>query len=72
MVGSELKWSLWAVAVFGDWHVHQNPGLMTVALVWFRYHNRVAATIEKANPTWSDERIFQAARHKVVSVMQVR
>ncbi len=59
------------VSVFGDSHVHQNPGLMTVALVWFRYHNYVAALIEKANPAWSDEKISQATRSSVVSVMQV-
>ena len=57
--------------MFGDSHVHQNPGLMTIALVWFRYHNYLASQIEKLNPTWSDEKVFQAARRKLIAVMQV-
>ncbi|KAI0236496.1 Dual oxidase [Lamellibrachia satsuma] len=66
---------------FGNVHIHQNPGLMAVALVWFRYHNHVAARLRNSHPAkaddrwsnerWKDEQIFQAARRHVIAVMQV-
>jgi len=55
---------------------------MAIALVWFRYHNHVAARLRNSHPAkgderwsneqWKDEQIFQAARRHVIAVMQVR
>uniref|UniRef100_A0A3B5MCU6 NAD(P)H oxidase (H2O2-forming) n=1 Tax=Xiphophorus couchianus TaxID=32473 RepID=A0A3B5MCU6_9TELE len=39
-------------------------------IIWFRYHNYVAAKLHKENPEWSDERLFQNARKTVVATLQ--
>ncbi|XP_017160692.1 dual oxidase 1 [Poecilia reticulata] len=49
-----------------------NENLFTAAegIIWFRYHNYVAAKLHKKNPEWSDERLFQNARKTVVATLQ--
>uniref|UniRef100_M3ZWF9 NAD(P)H oxidase (H2O2-forming) n=1 Tax=Xiphophorus maculatus TaxID=8083 RepID=M3ZWF9_XIPMA len=49
-----------------------NENLFTAAegIIWFRYHNYVAAKLHKENPEWSDERLFQNARKTVVATLQ--
>lgn len=49
----------------------QNPGFTSVGLVWFRYHNAIASRLQKANPDWSDEKLFQKTRRHVVAALQV-
>jgi len=58
--------------VAGDAHAHQNPGLLALSLVWFRYHNVLAARMQEQHSTWSDEKLFHAARRRVIAILQVR
>jgi hypothetical protein len=46
----------------GNANVNQNPLLLSLTTVFVREHNRRARLVEDANPTWSDERIYQEAR----------
>lgn len=58
---------LWRV---GDTHAFENPWLLSLNLLFYRYHNYVADNIMKRNKSWSSDRIFETARRWVISVMQ--
>ena len=55
----------------GDSRVGENPELTSLHTVFLREHNRLAAQFAKANPTWTDEQIYQQARAWVIGEMQV-
>jgi len=59
------------ISVAGDPHAHQNPGLLAISVLWFRYHNAVARRLEVEHPTWRDERLFHTARRHVIATLQV-
>ena len=63
--------SLPLFVVVGDPHTHQNPGLMLMSIVWFRYHNALADRLSKEHPDWPDEALYQAARKRVTAALQV-
>ncbi|KAI4469865.1 nadph oxidase [Holotrichia oblita] len=56
--------------LLGDPRTNQNPALLTLSILFFRYHNYVASQVQKENPDWSDEDIFQKTRRKVVATLQ--
>lgn len=58
--------------MLGDPRTNQNPAILAIGIVFFRYHNVIASRIEAEHPQWSDEEIFQRARRIVVAVLQVR
>ena len=58
-------------SVAGDAHAHQNPGLLALSVVWLRYHNAMATRLHAQHPTWNDERLFHAARRRVIAILQV-
>ena len=55
----------------GDVRVGENPELTSLHTVFLREHNRLAAQFAKANPTWTDEQIYQQARAWVIAEVQV-
>jgi prostaglandin-endoperoxide synthase 2 len=57
------KASLFAVG--GD-RVNSSVFTAMMNTVWLREHNRVAGELERRNPTWDDERVFQTARNIVI------
>jgi len=54
----------------GDIRGNENPELCSLQILFVREHNRVAAQIAAANPTFSDEELYQRARRYVISLLQ--
>jgi len=52
-------------AVGGD-RVNAAPQTAMMNVLFLREHNRVAGLIEKNNPDWNDERIFETARNILI------
>lgn len=57
--------------VLGDARSNQNPALLAFSILFFRWHNVIAAQIEDKHPELSDEEIFQKTRRLVVATLQV-
>ncbi|KAH9503289.1 hypothetical protein Btru_068670 [Bulinus truncatus] len=49
---------------------HENPFLLALQVVWFRWHNWVAKEIA-ARSNQSDDEIFELARRKVIATFQI-
>ena len=45
-------------------------GIAGMQTLWLRQHNRVAEALFQRNKTWSDEKIFQEARHITIAQLQ--
>jgi len=56
--------------VAGDNRVNELTGLVTTHAMFLREHNRVAKHLWSLNPDWSDEKIYQEARHIVIAEIQ--
>lgn len=56
--------------VAGDVRVNENVELTSVQSLFIREHNRLAGQIAVANPSWTDEQIFQQARRLVIGEIQ--
>lgn len=54
----------------GDVRVNQHITLVAIHLLFAREHNRIAASLHKLNPHWSDDVIFEETRRIVVAEMQ--
>ncbi|XP_055850411.1 peroxidase-like [Episyrphus balteatus] len=46
----------------GDIRVNSSPGVTILTTMLLREHNRLAGELEKLNPHWTDELLFQEAR----------
>ncbi|WIA19191.1 hypothetical protein OEZ85_003836 [Tetradesmus obliquus] len=62
--------SLEALWASGLGTVNQHPGLLSLASVFLREHNRRAAEAVRLNPSWGDEEAFQYARKWVIAHWQ--
>lgn len=53
--------------------VRSNENLPLAALhnLFVREHNRRCNILRAANPTWSDEQLYQSARRYVIALIQV-
>ena len=51
----------------GD-RVNSAPQVAMINTLFLREHNRLAAMLERCNPTWGDERVFQTARNVLIVV----
>uniref|UniRef100_A0A8B9T2T4 NAD(P)H oxidase (H2O2-forming) n=1 Tax=Anas platyrhynchos TaxID=8839 RepID=A0A8B9T2T4_ANAPL len=49
---------------------NENRFLQAESIAWFRYHNHLATELAQAQPSWSDEDIFQHTRKKVIATFQ--
>lgn len=54
----------------GDARVNNNLGLTSLHTLFLREHNRIAEELERLNPEWSDERLFNEARRIVIALYQ--
>jgi prostaglandin-endoperoxide synthase 2 len=52
-------------ATGGD-RVNSAPQVAMINTLFLREHNRLAKAMEKANPDWDDERVFQTARNTII------
>ncbi|TSM52321.1 Dual oxidase 2 [Bagarius yarrelli] len=55
---------------FGNAWANENIFTVAEAIVWFRYHNYLATQLHKEHPWWSDEKLFQNARKRVIATFQ--
>lgn len=58
-------------AELGNPRGNENPFLLTMGIMWFRYHNYIADQLAVDNPTWGDETLFNEARKWTIAVHQV-
>ncbi|XP_043195793.1 dual oxidase-like [Amphibalanus amphitrite] len=56
--------------LLGDERTNQNPALLSLGILFFRWHNKVALRAQEEHPDWSDEEVFQRARRIVVATLQ--
>lgn len=54
----------------GDGRASEQPALTSFHIIWVRKHNQLANLLERANPHWSDEKIYQETRRIVAATMQ--
>jgi peroxidase len=57
--------------VAGDIRSNEQSGLASIHTLWVREHNRLADALAAANPSWTDEDVYQRARSVVSALMQV-
>ena len=57
--------------MLGDPRTNQNPAILAIGIVFYRYHNVMAKVVQQSHPDWSDEEIFQRARRLVIATLQV-
>ncbi|XP_046736291.1 uncharacterized protein LOC124405448 [Diprion similis] len=54
----------------GDVRVNQVPHLTVLQICLLREHNRIADELQRLNPHWEDERVFQETRKIVIAEYQ--
>lgn len=56
--------------IIGDTRVHEIPNLALNHLVWVQEHNRIATILNKINPHWNVEKVFQETRRIIIALVQ--
>ena len=55
----------------GDTHIYENPGILSLGLIFFRYHNYRATQLKLKNPGMTSNEIFERSRRWVIATIQV-
>lgn len=50
---------------------HENPFILAINIIFYRWHNVLAKSISEKYNDWDDEQIFNEARKWVVASLQV-
>ena len=45
--------------MLGDPRVNQNPALLALGILFYRWHNVQAFIVQAQHPDWADEDVFQ-------------
>lgn len=56
--------------LLGDPRTNQNPVILALGILFYRWHNVLAERIYAEHRDWSDEEIFQRARRLVIASLQ--
>lgn len=56
--------------LLGDSRANQNPGILSMNILFYKYHNVVARRLHAKHPDWTDSQLFNKARRWVVGVLQ--
>lgn len=55
----------------GDRRAHENPALLSLSILFMRYHNLKADDLRQEDATLTDKELFALARSQVVADLQV-
>ncbi|GAB1608543.1 dual oxidase isoform X1 [Argonauta hians] len=55
---------------FGNLNTHENPTLLTLSVLFFRWHNYVVDKLQRHNPGLSSDQLFYKARSIVIASLQ--
>jgi hypothetical protein len=53
------------ISVLGDPRVNQNPALLAIGILFYRWHNVQASLVQAIHPTWADEDVFQGRKRRI-------
>lgn len=56
--------------LLGDPRTNQNPALLSFGILFHRWHNVLAARVQRQHPGWPDEEVFERARRLLIASMQ--
>ncbi|XP_076455954.1 dual oxidase 2-like [Babylonia areolata] len=59
--------TLWRL---GDTHTFENPWLLSLNLLFYRYHNKLVDDATEAHPDWTSDQLFEHARRWVIATLQ--
>ncbi|KAK6179830.1 hypothetical protein SNE40_012099 [Patella caerulea] len=54
----------------GNARGHMNPYLLTMQIIWYRWHNHLANDLSTKNRDWKDERLFYETKKRVTAQFQ--
>ena len=54
----------------GDQYANMNPFVLSIAIIWHKWHNIVADRVKGENPNATDEFLFRRSKSNVIGYLQ--
>lgn len=67
---NKLPFDYAGVGVTGDPFFIQHTALISIHVIFYRFHNMIAKYLSKHHPHWTDDNIFYEVRRIVIAVWQ--